>query len=137
MGRRNSISSAPPLRIGKIGLGIAVELPRILDKFIEMRPKLFLVEEFWPAAFDPQNAQIIFIARIGGDRFDKFGPIRIIDPACNNIDLVSQIGHRHRHFLDIDELPAKVGMLGQIGVVLVEITLRIEEYYIQFYLRDI
>ena len=57
----------------------------------------------------------------------ELGPIGIIDPPCQDIDPMPRRRHRLRDFFHIDQLPAEIRMLGEMGIRRVEIALRIEK----------
>ena len=57
----------------------------------------------------------------------ELGPFRIVHSTRNNIDSMAELRHRHRYFLNVNQLPAKIRVLGQVGVTRVKVSLGINE----------
>ena len=105
----------------------AVERYRIIDEFRQMAPEPLLVQEARPPAVEADDAQIVSAAGVVLDRCRELGPVRVLDPPGQDIDPVPGGGHRLCDLLHIDELPAEIGMFGQVRVRRIEIALRIEK----------
>jgi len=92
-----------------------------------MIPKLFFSEKERTAACQADDPRIARTLRVVIERLGKLRPVGIDNLTRDNIHLVSGRCHGQCDFLYIDELSAKIRMLGQIGILRVKVALRIEK----------
>src|SRR5215203_2002561 len=92
----------------------------------EVGPELLFGQERIRTAGDAQDAYVRGVRiriRVRGE----LGPLGVHYPAGQDVSVVSHLPQRPGDFPDVDELPAEVGVRGQVAVAGIEVALRVQE----------
>src|SRR5215211_6979599 len=111
--------------VGPRGL-FTVEILDPLCPLAQIWPQLFLGEEVVGATGNAQDAYVRGI-RISVDLRGELGPVRVHYATGQDIGAVSHHSQRPGDLPNVDELPAEVGVRGQVAVAGIEVPLRVQE----------
>src|SRR5215203_751586 len=111
--------------VGPRGL-FTVEILDPLCPLAQIWPQLFLGEEVVGATGNAQDAYVRGI-RISVDLRGELGPVRVHYATGQDIGAVSHHSQRPGDLPNVDELPAEVGVRGEVAVAGIEVPLRIQE----------
>src|SRR5215218_9275449 len=92
----------------------------------EVGPELLFGQERIRTAGDTEDADVRGVW-VGVGVRGELGPVGVDYSARHDVYLVTKVAHRQRELLDVDELAAEVGVGGPVGVVRIEIPLRVYE----------
>src|SRR5215213_3151947 len=92
----------------------------------EVGPELLFGQERIRTAGDAQDAYVRGVRIRIGVR-GELGPLGVHYPARHDVYPVTKVAHSERELLDVDELPAEIGVGGPVGIVRIEVALRVYE----------
>jgi len=98
----------------EIRQSISVEFNGAGHEFVQVLPELFLGKESIAPTGDAYDAKVRRMSAVVVNRSRELGPIRVDNPARDDVYLVPRIDHSHGHFLHIHQLPSEIGVLGQV-----------------------